>query len=80
MRLRIDLALEQTRGAFDRQFADLAAQAFAGARTLARASSCACVTRRAASAAAVALGLVDHLVRALACLIEDLRGRCAPLG
>ena len=50
------------------------------ARVLSRAaSSCACATRRAASRGRRALGLVDHFVRALARLFEDLRRAVARL-
>src|SRR5580704_8319295 len=77
--LRIDLAPEQTRGTVDRELAHFAPQGLSRPRGfeghfLVRAGNQPLRLGRGG-----ALGLLDHLVRAFARLIENLRGALARL-
>src|SRR5271165_360447 len=72
--LRIDLALEQARGALYGELADLLAQAFARARGFARDLVASLSHQALRFERSRALGFVDDLVRALAGLFDDLRG------
>src|SRR5208283_5863308 len=79
MSFRVDLALEHARRALDGQLSHFLAQAFARTRALARRF----VSRLRQQALRLGgrrtLGLVDHLVRALARLVENLRRPVARL-
>ena len=79
MGLRIDFALEQARGALDRELAT-SRRRLSRARVL---SSAHLLVRLREQALRLgrgsALGFIDHFVRALARLIEDLRGAFARL-
>src|SRR5579859_1537736 len=74
VRARIDLAADEPRGPFHREPADFLAQAFARARALAL-GLLACLREHAlALGGRGTLGLLDHLVGALARHVDDLGG------
>src|SRR5579883_3351443 len=79
MRARIDLALEQPRGALDREPAHLAAQRLARARGLERDLLAGLREDALRLARGAAARLLDDLVAALAGRIDDLRGALARL-
>src|SRR5208283_5792257 len=76
---RVDFALQQARCALHGELAHFLAQAFAGARTLARRFVARLGQQTLRLGGGRALGLVDHLVRALAGLVQNLRRPVARL-
>src|SRR5580692_9654252 len=79
VRPRIDLASQQSRGAFDGELAHFAPQGLARARGLEAHFLVRTGDQALCFGRSSALGLFDHLVRALARLIDDLRRTLARL-